>query len=135
MGMGWSVHFSFFCPHLENYYILFFNYFSSFKYLFLHIFWNIRRKKSEYSFFQNISPKSTTTFFSKIFTRIYQISRKLLNIFSSLFLVPYKSKNYIFWKKNQKKNRLFFMEFWKIFLISPISLKIGSLIVQDKYIC
>ena len=27
------------------------------------------------------------------------------------------------------------MEFWKIFLFSPISLKIGSFIVQDKYIC
>ena len=78
----------FFCPYLENYYIFFLNCFSSLKYMFLHIFWNIRRKKSECSFFQNISPKSTTTFFSKIFTRISQISRKLLNIFSSLFLVP-----------------------------------------------
>ena len=27
------------------------------------------------------------------------------------------------------------MEFWKIFLFSPISLKIWSFIVQDKYIC
>ena len=27
------------------------------------------------------------------------------------------------------------MKFWKIFLISPISLKIGSVVVQDKYIC
>ena len=36
-----------------------------------------------------------------------------------------------------KKIRKFFfsMEFWKIFLFSPISLKIGSFIVQDKYIC
>merc|ERR1711872_145026 len=87
--MGWSVNFFFFyCPYLENYYIFFLNCFSSLKYMFLHIFWNIRRKKSEYSFFQNISPKSSTTFFSKIFFKDFSISRKLLNIFFSLFLVP-----------------------------------------------
>ena len=68
---GWSVHF-FFGPYLENYFIIFLNCFSSLKYMFLHIFWNILRKKSEYSFFQNISPKSSTTFFSKIFSRISQ---------------------------------------------------------------
>ena len=62
----------FFCPYLENYYIFFLNCFSSLKYMFLHIFWNILRKKSEYSFFQNIWPKSSTTFFSKIFSRISQ---------------------------------------------------------------
>ena len=85
---GWSVHFFFFCPYLENYFIIFLNCFSSLKYMFLHIFWNIRGKKSECSFFQNISPKSTTTFFSKFFSRISQISRNLLNNFFSLFLVP-----------------------------------------------
>ena len=84
---GWSLNY-FFGPYLKNYFIFFLNYFISLKYMFLHIFWNIRRKKSECSFFQNISPKSTTTFFSKIFSRISQISRKLLNIFFSLFLVP-----------------------------------------------
>ena len=75
-------------PYLENYFIIFLNCFSSLKYMFLHIFWNIRGKKSECSFFQNISPKSTTTFFSKNFSRISQISQKLLNNFFSLFLVP-----------------------------------------------
>ena len=78
----------FFGPYLENYYIIFLNCFISLKYMFLHIFWNIRGKKSECSFFQNISPKSTTIFFSKIFSRISRISRKLLNNFFSLFLVP-----------------------------------------------
>merc|ERR1712212_1017514 len=43
------------------------------------------RKKSECSFFQNISPKSTTTFFSKIFSRISQISRKLHKNFFKIF--------------------------------------------------
>ena len=78
----------FFGPYLENYFIIFLNCFSSLKYMFLHIFWNVRGKKSECSFFQNISPKSTTIFFSKIFSRISRISRKLLNNFFSLFLVP-----------------------------------------------
>ena len=78
----------FFGPYLENYYIICLNCFRSLKYIFLHIFCNICGEKSECSFFQNISPKSTTTFFSKIFTRISQISRKLLNFFFSMFLVP-----------------------------------------------
>ena len=73
-------------PYLENYFIIFVNCFSSLKYMCLHIFWNIGRKISECSIFENISPKSTT-FFSKIFKRISQFSRKLLNIFSSLCLV------------------------------------------------
>merc|ERR1711933_261017 len=72
-GMGGMVRqLLFFCPYLENYSIVFLSCFSSLKYMFLHIFWNILRKKSEYSFFQNISPKSSTTFFSKIFSRISQ---------------------------------------------------------------
>merc|ERR1712001_615734 len=78
---GWSVHL-FFCPYLENYYLIFLNCFSSLKYMDLHIFWNIRRKKSEYPFFQNISPKSSPTFFSKIFSRISQ----LLENYSIYFL-------------------------------------------------
>merc|ERR1712030_133313 len=87
-GMGGMVgQLFFFCPYLENYYIFFLNCFSSLKYMFLHIFWNIRRKKSEYSFFQNISPKSSTLFFRNFF-KDFSISRKLLDTFFSLFLVP-----------------------------------------------
>ena len=85
--MGWSVHF-FFCPYLENYYIIFLNCFSSLKYMFLHIFWNIRRKKSEYSFFQNISPKSSPTFFSKIFSRISQFLENYSIYFPHCFWSP-----------------------------------------------
>ena len=86
-GMGGRATF-FFCPYLKNCSILFHNCFRSFLMMFFHIFWNILRKKSECSLFQKISPKSTPPFFVKIFARISQISRKLLNIFSSLFLVP-----------------------------------------------
>ena len=56
--------------------------------MFFHIIWNILKKKSECSLFQKISPKSKSPFFVKIFARISRISRKLLNIFFSLFLVP-----------------------------------------------
>ena len=84
---GWSVHF-FFGPYLENYYIIFLNCFSSLKYMFLHIFWNIRRKKSEYSFFQNISPKSSPTFFSKIFSRISQFLKNYSIYFPHCFWSP-----------------------------------------------
>ena len=91
-GMGWDGMDGratfFFCPYLKNCSILFHNCFRSFLMMFFHIFWNILRKKSECSLFQKISPKSTPPFFVKIFARISQISRKLLDIFSSLFLVP-----------------------------------------------
>ena len=89
--MGWDGmvgQLFFFCPYLENYLILFHNCFRSFLIMFFHIFWNILRKKSECSLFQKMSPKSTPPFFAKMFTRIFQISRKLLDIFFSLFLVP-----------------------------------------------
>ena len=88
-GMGWDGRSTFFFgPYLENYYIIFLNCFSSLKYMFLHIFWNIRRKKSEYSFFQNISPKSSTTFFSKIFSRISQFLENYSIYFSHCFWSP-----------------------------------------------
>ena len=58
-GMGWmgwdgmdGRSTFFFGPYLENYYIIFLNCFSSLKYMDLHIFWNVRRKKSECSFFK-----------------------------------------------------------------------------------
>merc|ERR1712198_433121 len=83
---GWSVHF-FFGPYLENYYVIFLNCFSSLKYMFLHIFWNILRKKSEYSFFQNIRPKSSTTFFRKFFQGFLNFSKATRYIFL-IVLVP-----------------------------------------------
>jgi len=88
--MGWMDGRStfFFGPYLENYYIIFFNCFSSLKYMDLHIFWNIRRKKSEYSFFQNISPKSSPTFFSKIFSRISQFLENYSIYFPHCFWSP-----------------------------------------------
>merc|ERR1711872_705478 len=98
----------FFCPYLENYYIFFLNCFSSLKYMFLHIFWNIRRKKSEYSFFQNISPKSSTTFFSKIFSRISQF----LENYSIYFLIVFGPLRRVIktsFEKIKKKNRILFL--------------------------
>ena len=98
-------------------------------------------KKSECSFFQKISPKSKIPFFSKNFSRIFQISRKLLNIFSSLFLVPLddilrhllkkkikkksnfifvkKFRNFFFLRKNfgRKKEFLKFLERYSIFFL------------------
>ena len=82
-GMGWMDGRStfFFGPYLENYFIIFLNCFSSLKYIFLHIFWNIRRKKSECSFFQKASPKSGVGFFFDFLNTDSQISRKQLDIF------------------------------------------------------
>ena len=71
----------FFGPYLENYYIIFLNCSRSLKYLFLHIFWNIREKKSECSFFQKISSKSGVDFFFDFLNINSQISRKQLDIF------------------------------------------------------
>ena len=75
-------------------------------------------KKSECSFFQKISPKSKTPFFSKFFSRICQISRKLLNIFSSLFLVPLEDLLRHLLKKNKKKlNFIFVKKFRNFFFL------------------
>ena len=78
----------FFCPYLENYYIFFLNCFSSLKYMFLHIFWNIRRKKIGIFFFSKYFAKIIDHFFFENFFKDFSISRKLLDIFFSLFLVP-----------------------------------------------
>ena len=124
----------FFCPYLQNYFILFHNCLRSYLIMFFHIFWNILRKKSECSLFQKISPKSTPPFFAKMFTRIFQISRKLLDIFFSLFLVPLvEVQRHIleYSKKNKseifpiKKFRNFWFsgkkKLWKNFLFGNIS--------------
>ena len=57
----------FFLSYLGNYSILFLNSFSSLKYMFLHFFWNILKKKMEWFFFQKISPKSRFRFFRIFF--------------------------------------------------------------------
>ena len=78
---GWDGRSTFFGPYLENYFIIFLNCFRSLKYLFLHIFWNIREKKSECSFFQKISSKSGVDFFLDFLNINSQISQKQLDIF------------------------------------------------------
>ena len=102
--MGWMVGpLFFFGPYLENYFIIFLNCFRSLKYLFLHIFWNIREKKSECSFFQKISSKSGVDFFFDFLNINSQISRKQLDIFFWLFLVPSEEFLRHLLRKNQKK--------------------------------
>ena len=103
-GMGWGGRSTFFFgPYLENYFIIFLNCFRSLKYLFLHIFWNIREKKSECSFFQKISSKSGVDFFFDFLNINSQISRKQLDIFFWLFLVPSEEFLRHLLRKNQKK--------------------------------
>ena len=106
-GMGWMDGMVgplfFFGPYLENYYIIFLNCSRSLKYLFLHIFWNIREKKSECSFFQKISSKSGVDFFFDFLNINSQISRKQLDIFFWLFLVPSEEFLRHLLRKNQKK--------------------------------
>ena len=99
---GWSVHFFFFCPYLKNYYIIFLNCFRSLK-CFCTFFCNIREKKWECSFFQKISPKSGVGFFFDFLNTNSQISRKQLDIFFWLFLVPSEEFLRHLLRKNQKK--------------------------------
>ena len=106
-GMGWDGMVGplfFFGPYLENYFIIFLNCFRSLKYLFLHIFWNIREKKSECSFFQKISSKSGVDFFFDFLNINLQISRKQLDIFFWLFLVPSEEFLRHLLRKNPKNN-------------------------------
>merc|ERR1712030_197778 len=136
MGMDGMVgRLFFFCTYLENYYIFFLNCFSSLKYMFLHIFWNIRRKKSEYSFFQNILPKSSTTFFRKFFQGFLNFSKTTRYIFLIVFGPLRRMIKTSYEKKIKKKNRIlflsknfasfFFDEIWKMFKgISLIKTKV-----------
>merc|ERR1712030_300394 len=78
---GWSTFF--FGPHLENY-IIFLNWFSSLKYMFLHIFWNILRKESEYSFFK-IFRQNHRPLFRKFFQGFLNFSKTTLYIFLFVF--------------------------------------------------
>ena len=94
----------FFGPYLENYFIIFLNCFSSLKYMFLHIFWNIRGKKSECSFFQKISPKSGVGFFSTFWTQIRKFLENNLIFFSDCFWSPQKRFKDIFCEKIKKNN-------------------------------
>ena len=85
-----------------------------------------------------------TTFFSKIFTKILQISRKLLNRFLWLFFGPLRGVKTTSFGKKSKKNRFFlsknlasffFDRILEDFFILSDFAEIGSFIVQDKYIC
>ena len=99
-----------------------------------HVFWNILRKKSECSFFQKISSKSKIPFFAKNFSSFSQISRKQLNIFFSMFLVPFVEVLRHLLEYSKKINRKFFQyknfatfgfrekkKLWKNFLFGNIS--------------
>ena len=103
-GMGWDgmvAPLFFFGPYLKNYYIIFLNRFRFLKYMFLHIFWNIRGKKLEFSFFQNIARKWGVGFFFDYLIINSQISRKQLDIFFWLISLP--SENFLkHLRKNQK---------------------------------
>ena len=73
----------FFCPYLESYLILFITFSSSF-WGFSHLS-EYSRKKIVIFFFQNISLQSKIPFFAKFFSRLSQIYRDLVCIFSSVF--------------------------------------------------
>ena len=118
-GKGWMDGRStfFFCPYLENDYIIFHNCFSSLKYTFLHIFLEYSQKKFGMFFFQNIPPKSTTTFFSKIFTRISKFLENYSIYFPALFLnILGKNQNVLFKIFRQNQQPPFFRKFFQGFL-------------------
>ena len=67
-GMGWMVGpLFFFGPYLENYYIIFLNYFSSLKYMDLKYFLEYSRKKIGMFFFSKTSAKIGGRFFFSTF--------------------------------------------------------------------
>merc|ERR1711872_773690 len=142
MGMGWMGWMDgmvgqlfFFYPYLENYYIFFLNCFSSLKYMFLHIFWNIRRKKNRnILFFKIFRQNHRPLFFQKCFQGFLNFSKTTRYIFLIVFGPLRRVINTSFEKKI-KKNRIlflsknfasfFFDEIWKIFKgISPIKTKV-----------
>ena len=118
-GMGWDGMVGplfFFGPFLENYNIIFFKCFSSLKYMDLHIFWNIRRKKIGIFFFSKYFAKIITHFFFENFFKDFSISRKLLDIFSSLFLVPLEEwLRHLLKKKSKKKSNFIFVKKFRKF--------------------
>merc|ERR1711872_896966 len=102
--MGWDGRSTFFfCPYLENYYIFFLNFFSSLKYMFLHILLNIRRKKIGIFFFSKYFAKIIDYFFSKIFSRISQFLEKYSIYFSHCFWTLRRVIKTSFEKKIKKK--------------------------------
>merc|ERR1712198_275029 len=108
MGMGWSVHF-FFHGYLENYFIFFLNCFSSLKYMFLHIFWNIRRKNRNILFFKIFRQNHRPIFFRKFFQGFLNFSKTTRYIFLIVFGPLRRVINTSFEKKNKKKNRILFL--------------------------
>merc|ERR1712079_567292 len=104
--MGWSVHFFFFGPYLENYYIIFFNCFSSLKYMDLHIFWNIRRKNRNILFFKIFRQNHHPLFFRKFFQGSLNFSKTTRYIFLIVF-GPLRSVIKTSFKKKLKKKSNF----------------------------
>merc|ERR1711872_953156 len=111
MGDGMVSQLFFFCPYLENNYIFFLNCFSSLKYMFLHIFWNIRRKKiGIFFFFKIFRQNHRLLFFRKIFQGFLNFSKNTRYIFLIVFGPLRRVKKTSFEKKIKKKIEFYFCQ-------------------------
>merc|ERR1712030_87904 len=99
----------FFCPYLENYYIFFLNCFSSLKYMFLHIFWNIRRKKIGMFFFSKYFAKIIDYFFFRKFFQGFLNFSKTTRYFFLIVFGPLRRVINTSFEKKIKKNRILFL--------------------------
>ena len=81
----------FFGPYLENYFIIFLNFFSSLKYMFLHFFLEYSQKKIGMFFFsKNFAKIGGWFFFSTFWTQIRKFLENNLIFFSDCFGSPQK---------------------------------------------
>ena len=100
-GMGWMVGpLFFFGPYLENYFIIFLNFYSSFKYMFLQLFLEYSRKKIGMFFFSKNFAKIGGWFFFRLFEHKFANFSKTTRYF---FLIVFGPLRRLFKTSSAKK--------------------------------
>ena len=111
-GMGWDGRtvgqLFFFGPYLENYLIIFHNGFRPPKYMFLHVFWNIRRKKIGMFYFSKNFAKIKNPLFFDIFFKNFPNFSKTAQYFFLIVFGPLRRFNKPSFEKNSKNEIEFY---------------------------
>ena len=101
----------FFGPYLENYFIIFLNFFSSLKYMFLQLFLEYSRKKIGMFFFSKYFAKINNHLFLENFYKDFSnFSKTTQYIFLIVFGPLRRVIKTSFEKKNQKKIEFYFCQ-------------------------
>ena len=98
----------FFCLYLENYLIVFHNGFRPPKYMFLHVFWNIRRKKIGMFYFSKNFAKIQNPLFFEFFFNNFSNFSKITEYFFLISFGPLRKLINTSFKENFKKNIEFY---------------------------